>query len=163
MSRRDDNNHSNHSYNTADQNTQDTLTNTHTIAPFPPPIELPKRRDELRHGNRSNDTSMRREHQVIEAHRGRQSMVPQGVLPADARRVEEGGVGDEVGDEAEDVNNGEVDRRAAGGFAPHIEDGLWVEGERPADGVDPAEELGGYCEDGGCHRGQRRCWRGGWF
>lgn len=65
------------------------------------------------------------------------------VLPPDLRRVEECAVGDEVRDEAEDIDGWEVDGRAAGGLPPEVEDGLGIEGEGPAEGVDPAEGGGG--------------------
>jgi len=96
---------------------------------------------------------VRRKGDIVELHRGRQPVVARRVLLADGGRVEEGDVGDEVGEEAEHVDDGEVDGRAAGGAAREVEEGLWVEGEGPGDGIHPAEEVGDGGEDGECHGG----------
>ncbi len=84
---------------------------------------------------------MRRKHQIIELHRGRQPIVPRRVLGADGGGVQEEGVGGEVSKEAEDVDGWEVDCGAAGGAPGEVEKGLRVEGERPGEGVYPAERV----------------------
>ena len=57
-------------------------------------------------------------------------------------RVKERSVGDEVCDEAQDVDGGEIDGCSCSGFSLEIQNGLRVEGEGPAEGVDPTEEHG---------------------
>lgn len=88
---------------------------------------------------------MRGEDDVVEGDGGRVAAVAGGVLGADDGAVVEGAVGGEVGEEAQAVDEREVDGGARGGLAGEVEEGLRVEGGGPASRVDPAEEAG---EDG---------------
>ncbi len=63
------------------------------------------------------------------------------------RRVEKTGVGSEVGNETEEVDGRKVNRCPGSRFATEIEDWLRIEGERPAEGVDPAKEVGDNGEE----------------
>lgn len=91
------------------------------------------------------------EHDIVELDRRRQAMVARRILVSDLRGVEEHGVGDEVGREAEDVDGREVDGRAAGAAATQVEQRLRVEGEGPGESVDPAEDIGEGGEEGEGH------------
>lgn len=77
--------------------------------------------------------------QIIELDSWCKSLVPQRVFMADLRTVQEGDIGDEVCDEAEHVNEWEVDGRSCGRFASDVDYGLRVEAQGPAEGVYPAE------------------------
>lgn len=68
--------------------------------------------------------------------------IPSSILRAYRWRVEESGVRDEVCDEAQDVDGGEIDGCSSCGASAVVEEGLGVEGGGPADGVDPAEGVG---------------------
>jgi hypothetical protein len=88
-------------------------------------------------------------------------VVPRRVLPPDGLRIVEHAVGDEVGEEAEHVDGGEVDGRPGGAAAGEVQEGLWVEAERPGEGVDPAEGGGEGGEEGERHGRGCGCWVGG--
>ena len=62
----------------------------------------------------------------------RRRLVSLCILLADHRRVEERRGGDGVADKAQNVDGGEVKGKAVSGFALPVEDGLRVEGSRPA-------------------------------
>lgn len=83
---------------------------------------------------------MRGKGDVVEGYGWGVPIVTSGVLRADVGTVVESEVGDKVGEEAQAVDEWEVDGGARGRAPAIVEDGLWVEGERPAEGVDPAEE-----------------------
>lgn len=56
---------------------------------------------------------MQRERHIVGLYSGGKAMMSQSVFLADSRRVEESRVGDEVCEEAEDVDEGEIDGCAA--------------------------------------------------
>ena len=71
---------------------------------------------------------------VIELHRRLGGdRIAEGILGADNGGEEEGGGGDGVADETEDVDRGKVDGEAGGRFADPVRPRLWVEGGRPAE------------------------------
>lgn len=79
---------------------------------------------------------MRRKCHVVAPHRGlRAARVPRRVLRADEGGGVEAGRGEQVGGEAEDVEEGEGGGRAGGGAAAEVEERLRVEGERPGEGA----------------------------
>ncbi len=86
--------------------------------------------------------------QIVHLHRRRKALIPQRILLAYQRRIQKRGIRYEIGDKAKDVDEGEIDGCSAGGASPDVNDGLGVEGERPAEGVDPAEEVGGDFQEG---------------
>lgn len=93
------------------------------------------------------------ESEIVDLDRGCKAMVPQSVIPSNLRGEEERRVRREVCNEAQDVDGSEVDGCAGGGLATEVEDGLRVEGEGPAEKVDPAEEPRDDAEERSCHRG----------
>lgn len=84
---------------------------------------------------------MHREGDIVPPHRILLPMVPLRVLRLDERgKVEEGG-GEGVAGEAEDVEGGERRGGAGCAAATEVEQRLWVEGQRPGQSVDPAEDA----------------------
>ena len=76
---------------------------------------------------------MPREGDIVEAHAGfGRGRVALGELGADGRRPVEEGRGDEVEEEAEHVDDGEVEGGADGRAPPDVEQRLRVEGDGPA-------------------------------
>lgn len=103
--------------------------------------ETPRAREKiLRRGNQRKEEGVRGEDNVVEGDGGAVAPVAGGVLFADDRAIIKGGVGDAVGQETQAVDQREIDSGARGGFPLQVEQRLWVEGERPASRVDPAEE-----------------------
>ena len=84
---------------------------------------------------------MRSKRQIVRTHRRLRADGVAGsiLLPDHGREQEEDGGEGETG-ESEDVQQWEVRGQACGCAALNVEVGLWVEGEGPAEGVDPAEE-----------------------
>lgn len=108
---------------------------------------------------------MRRERHIVRPNRrhGTDGVAP-GVLRADERGEEQSAGGEQVGEEAEGVARGVVERHAGGGVAAEVEQRLWVEGEGPAEGAAPGgfssgDEVGGERDGGG---GGTRSSRGDW-
>jgi hypothetical protein len=58
------------------------------------------------------------------------------------RRVKKGRIRNEVCHEAQDVDSREIDGGSRRRASLEIQDRLRIEGGRPADSVDPTEELG---------------------
>lgn len=109
--------------------------------------EAPERWEEvLRGGDERQHERVQGKHNVVERHGRRVSAVARGVLSANDWAIVKGEIGDEVGEEAETVDEREVDGGARGGFAAGVEDGLGIERGGPAYCVDPAKEAGKYGE-----------------
>jgi hypothetical protein len=85
---------------------------------------------------------MRSKCQVVELYRWRKAFVPQRVLMAYLRRVEEGRIRNEIRKKAQNVDGWEVDGGTRCRASAEIQDRLRVEGGRPAKSVDPTEEFG---------------------
>lgn len=91
-------------------------------------------------GDDAEQQAVEGEGDVVELDGGGQTVVAGGVLGADEGAVVEGVVGDCIRQEAQAVDQGEVDRGTRGGFSAEVEHGLRVEREGPADEVDPAKD-----------------------
>lgn len=145
------------------QDAQYSYAGSSTGTPLASLVESPDRRKELRQSDRANNNGVTRESQVIELHRWRQPMMPERIFATYLWRVEKAGVRDEVRDEAQDVDSWEIDGRACRRLSAEVENRLRVEGERPANGVDPAEQRGYRREERSCHfRQQDRVLRHQW-
>jgi len=84
---------------------------------------------------------MSRKCKVVELDRRSKTVIPQRILLTDERRVQEGRIRDKVAHEPEDVDSWEIDGRTCGRLSAEVQERLRVEGQRPADGVDPTAEL----------------------
>ena len=94
---------------------------------------------------------MKGECDIVDADRGRRiGGVARRMLGADRGRPVEEGVREEIEEEAEGVDEGEVERGADGGAPAEVEDGLQVERDRPA------EEAGGNVRGDELGRGKRQ-------
>lgn len=103
-------------------------TNALSPADFKPPNALEK----LAVYDDAHEGAVGGKEEIIESHRRLGGVrMPVGVLGFDGRGVEEGGGGEGVAEEAEDVEGGEVDCEAEGGFAEVVGYGLGVERKGP--------------------------------
>ena len=121
-------------------NTRNPTTNPRPGTLPPLLIKSPQARHKLRDCNQARSKRMRRERQIIYLHRRRKPMMSLGILSSDLRRVYERRIRDKVCEEADHVYGGEIDCGSGCGTSTEVEDWLRVEGEGPAEGVDPAED-----------------------
>ena len=112
---------------TSDEYQHNSLANSRlTICPL---VEAPHHREVLGEGDRAEDHGMSGKRNIIGLHSGREAMVPQRILLAYMRRIQEGHVRNEVRNETQDVYRGEVDGGPACRFAAEVDDRLRVERE----------------------------------
>ncbi len=142
MPRRHDNSYRCHTKYTPQQDAQYTPARPHPQLPIRPLVIAPYRRYELGQCKRTQQNSMCRKREIVQLYRRRESPVPQSVFMAYLGGEEERSIRDEVGDEAEDVDGGEVDGGSRGRATAPVEEWLWVEREGPAESIDPAKEIG---------------------
>lgn len=105
-------------------------------------IQSPYCRNKLRQSQRAQHNSMCGKSQIVELHRWRKPLIPQRVLMAYLRRIEKGRIRNEVCQKAQNVDSRVIDGGSRRGASLEIQDRLRIEGGRPADSIDPAEELG---------------------
>ena len=96
-------------------------------------LEAPQHTPELTVSDQGHEEPMRRERQIVEPHRRpRAEGIAGRIFLPDERREQKGRGRDGVACKAEDVDGGKVDRETVRGTPVVVEDGLRVEGGRPA-------------------------------
>lgn len=142
--------HAPNTYNTADEDAHDGSANS--FAPSASILEAPEPREILRHRDDTAYRGVGGKSDIVELHRRGEPVVALRILSSDFRRVEESGIGNEVGSEAKDVDRREVDGGPASAATVVVEQRLRVERERPGDKIGPAKDIGQNREkQGGGH------------